>query len=187
MTEKEAWSALAQLYQSPSRGNIFRLTTIFHSLHQQADQPALSFINQVITAASELKDLGEDISDQKIKYQILGHLAPDYDSLVTTLSTVDTDNSPLTVREIREYILREETTIKQKKLKLSLNKLPSTTTKQKLYPCNLLPSTVLHPQHQKMTLLQSSNDATSVDKTVIPVLTAGINIPHLLPRDGNPT
>ena len=138
MTAKEAWTALAQLYQSPSRGNKFRLTTIFHSLHQQPDQPALAFINQVITAAGELKDLGEDISDQKIKYQTLGHLSAHFDYLVTTSSTVDTDNTGLIVRQIREYILREESTIKQKNLKLTLKK-PPTTAQTKTLPLQPAP------------------------------------------------
>lgn len=124
MTAYLAWSTLANLYHSNSRGNLFRLTTAFHSLAQENGQSALGFINKVITAASELRDLGEDVSDQKVKFQILGHLCPEFDSLVTTLSTVDTDDQPLTIKDIREAILREELTISRKKTRILQTQTP---------------------------------------------------------------
>lgn len=123
MTASLAWSTLADLYHSTSRGNLFRLSTAFHSPSQENRQSALAFINKVVSAASELRDLGEDVSDQKVKFQILGHLCPDFDSLVTTLSTVDTDDQPLSIKDIREAILREELTISRKK-----SRLPASTT-----------------------------------------------------------
>ena len=115
MSTRQAWSTLADLYHSATLGNIFRLSISFNALTQKPDQSALSFINQVVAAAHELRDLGEDLSDQKIKFQVLGHLRPEFDSLVTTLSTVDTDASPLSLKSIRDSILREETTIARKK------------------------------------------------------------------------
>ncbi|RPB21350.1 hypothetical protein L211DRAFT_443734 [Terfezia boudieri ATCC MYA-4762] len=69
----------------------------------------------VCTTASELRFLGEDLSDQKIKWQILGNLLPEYNALVTTLSNIDTPTTPMTVAAIREAILREERQILLKK------------------------------------------------------------------------
>ena len=60
----------------------------FNTLAQGKDQSALSFINHVVGAANELRDLGEDISDQKIKFQLLGYLHPEFDSLVRSKAHV---------------------------------------------------------------------------------------------------
>lgn len=68
-----------------------------------------------MVAANEFKDLREDVSDQKIKFQILGHLYPEFDLLVTTVSTVDTEADPLSLKEVRDSILQQETTIAGKK------------------------------------------------------------------------
>jgi len=68
MSARQGWEALADLYQSASLGNIFRLTVEFNDIKQLLKKQAIQFITSVCTAASELKYLGEDISDQKGKW-----------------------------------------------------------------------------------------------------------------------
>ena len=114
MSTDQAWSTLADLYHSVTLGNIFRLSISFNALTQKLYQLVLSFINQVVVATHKLRDLGQDLSDQKVKCQILGFLRPKFDSLVTTLSTMNTDATPLSLKAIRNSILREETTIGRK-------------------------------------------------------------------------
>lgn len=41
-----------------------------------------------MAAATDLRYLGEDASDQRIRFQILGNLLPEYDALVTALTHV---------------------------------------------------------------------------------------------------
>ena len=83
---------MEEIFHSSSTANVFQLASAFDNLRQGADQSVLSFINDVLTAASDLKHLGEDISDQKIKWQILANLLPEYAPLVTTLTNVDRDH-----------------------------------------------------------------------------------------------
>ena len=119
MTAHESWVTLADLYQSSSLGNVFRLTSEFNSLRQLPGQPAIQFFAAVCSAASELRYLGEEISDQRVKWQILGHLLPEFGTLVTTLSNIDSPEVPLSLSSLRESILPEER-------QLALRSLPPT-------------------------------------------------------------
>jgi len=93
---------LEDLFQSSSSANVFQLTLTFNSL-QRPGQPVLTFINEVIAAATDLKYLGEDVSDQKIKWQILANLLPEYATLVMTLTDIDHGgNNGLQIKGIRE-------------------------------------------------------------------------------------
>lgn len=113
MSAKHSWDTLANLFQSPSLGNIFRLAMEFNALKQHPDQPAMQFMTFVCTAAADLLSLGEDVSNQKIKCHILANLLPSYHALVTTLSNIDTEDRPLTVQSLKEAVLREERQIQQ--------------------------------------------------------------------------
>lgn len=79
MRTREGWTTLSNLNHSTTLSNVFRLTIKFNTLTDQPGQSALAFINQAVAAANQLKDLGEDVSKQKIKFQILGHLRPEFD------------------------------------------------------------------------------------------------------------
>ncbi|RPB21005.1 hypothetical protein L211DRAFT_851889 [Terfezia boudieri ATCC MYA-4762] len=82
----------------------------------------------VTAVASELKLLGEDISDQKIKWQLLGNLLPEYSPLVTTLSNMDTEQSPLDIQTVKKSIIREEKSISiNTERKKEIMKIPSTS------------------------------------------------------------
>lgn len=115
MTAKQCWNILVDLYQSASLRIIFRLTLEFSSLKQGSNPPAIQFITAVCNSASDLKYLIEDISDQKIRWQILGNLFSDFNALVTTLSNIDTHESPLCISFLREAMLREEWQISLRK------------------------------------------------------------------------
>jgi len=108
MSAREAWDTLADVYQSSSLSNIFRLTTEFHSLKQIPGQPAIEFINTVLAAATDLRFLGDNLHDLKIKWQLLGNLLPEYAGLVTALTNLDTDDNPMTMEELKARILTEE-------------------------------------------------------------------------------
>jgi len=70
MSAREAWETLADVYQSSSLSNVFRLTTEFNSI-KHVGQPALEFINAVFAAAMDLRFLGENIGS-KDKMAALG-------------------------------------------------------------------------------------------------------------------
>lgn len=108
MTAREAWDTLALLYPLTSLGNIFRLSIEFNTLKHKPKKSAINFINSVTAAATKLQFLGKDLSDQKIKWQLLGNLNLDYNSLVTTLTNIDNEDHPMNIPVIREAILRKE-------------------------------------------------------------------------------
>ena len=58
-----------------------------------------------MAAATDLRHLGEDVSDQRIRFQILANLLPEYEPLVTTLthSSGRTD-----LKHLKETILAYE-------------------------------------------------------------------------------
>jgi len=58
---------LEDLFQSSSSAKVFQLTLTFKSLHQEPGQPVLTFINEVIAAAKDLKYLGEDVQQSEDK------------------------------------------------------------------------------------------------------------------------
>lgn len=118
MSAAQAWRVLKELYQSSSLGNIFRLTAEFTSLRQKPGQPSIQFINSVLSAAAELRYLGENISENKVKWQILGNLHSDFNGLVTTLSNIDSVAAPLDIKAVRESIMREERQISLNKERL---------------------------------------------------------------------
>lgn len=62
-------------------GKHFHVVPKFNRLSQQVGQPAIQIINSVVVAASDLRYLGEDVSDQRIKFQILGNLLPELEAL----------------------------------------------------------------------------------------------------------
>jgi len=102
MSAREAWETLADVYQSSS------LSNVFNSIKHIPGQPVLEFINSVLAAATDLRFLGENIQDQKIKWQLLGNLLPEYAGLVTALTNLDTDESPMNMEELKGRILTEE-------------------------------------------------------------------------------
>ena len=99
---------LGNLGQSSCLSNIFRLATEFNSIKHISGQPALDFINTVLAAATDLRFLGDNIQDQKIKWQLLGNLLPEYAGLVTALTNLDTDENPMNMEEVKVRILTEE-------------------------------------------------------------------------------
>ena len=68
----------------------------------------------MVTVANEIRNLGDDLSDQKIKFQILGHLLPEFAPLVTTLTNLDGQGRDLDLRSLREAILREENSLQKR-------------------------------------------------------------------------
>ena len=128
MTARQAWTSLEDVFQSSSTANIFQLTLAFNTLDQRVGQPVLTFINDVVAAATDLRYLGEDVSDQKIKWQILANLLPEYASLVTTLTNLDRDDDPLDVRDIKESCMREERIMNRRAAVLLLQQPPAPIT-----------------------------------------------------------
>ena len=127
MSAKTCWDTLASQYQSASLGNIFHLTTEFNVLRQTPTQPASQYITLVTNAVSNLKCLGEDISNQKIKWQILTGVLPEFHTLVTTLSNIYTPKNLMSLPALKEAVLHEEQLLLQQK---SLTPAPPPTLTQ---------------------------------------------------------
>lgn len=136
MTAYEAWKLLRELYQNTSIANLLDLNTRFSCLTQKVGQSAFQFITEVVSLANEIRDMGDDISDQKVKFQILGHLLPEYAPLVTTLTNMDGATLALDLKTLREAILREERTIAKNKGQSAPNPLAAHTPA----PVPVLPS-----------------------------------------------
>ena len=128
MPARLAWTSLEDVFQSSSTANIFQLTLAFNSLYQQVGQPVLMFINDVVADATDLRYLGEDVSDQNIKWQILANLLPQIASLVTTLTNLDRHDDRLDIRDIKESCMREERIISWRAAVLLLQQPPAPTT-----------------------------------------------------------
>ena len=125
MTALEAWTLLHDLYQNASIANLLYLNTRFNCLHQKVGQTAFQFITGVVTLSNEIRHMGDNISDRKMKFHIHGHLLPEFAPLVTTLTNIDNANLALDLKTLREAILREERTIiKNKVQSLSPPALP---------------------------------------------------------------
>lgn len=79
-------------------------------------QQVKRFINSVAVAASNLQYLGEDVSDQRVKFQILGNLLPEFEALVTTLTYAGDASRYDDLRRLREAILAHEKKLAAKNL-----------------------------------------------------------------------
>ena len=66
MSAREAWLTLENLYLGSSLENLFMLSQDFNRLSQRSNQSAIEFINTVMVAATDLRHLGEDVSNQRI-------------------------------------------------------------------------------------------------------------------------
>ena len=126
MTAYKAWQLLQELYQGSSIANLLDLNTQFAFLHQKAGQTAFQFITEVITLATGIRNIGDDISDQKISFQILGHLLSEFAPLVTTLTNIDGATLNLDLIALREAILREESTLTKLKMQTGATAIPAT-------------------------------------------------------------
>jgi len=78
----------------------------------------------VFASATDLRFLGENIQDQKIKWQLLGSLLPEYAGLVIALTNLDTDENPMNMEELKVRILTEEQMLIRRKI--VLNHQPNT-------------------------------------------------------------
>jgi len=105
MSAREAWSTLENLYLGSSLENVFMLLQDFNRLSQRSNQSAIQFINTVMAAATDLRHLGEDVSNQHIRSQILANLLPEYESLVTTLTH---SSGRMDLKHLKEAILTYE-------------------------------------------------------------------------------
>ena len=141
MTAREAWLAIEEQYQSSSHQNIFRLMIEFNSSRQLPGESAQNFTDKVIEAAELLKYLGEDISDQRIKWHILGNLLPEFGPLVTTLTNIDSPERPMDTRQIRDAIIREELSLQRNRAMQLSNTAPITMPNQTIVPYTSLATT----------------------------------------------
>ena len=71
ITALEAWNLLQELYQNSSMANLLNLNNRFASLRQKVGQSAFQFITEVISLANDIRDMGDDISDQKLNFKFL--------------------------------------------------------------------------------------------------------------------
>jgi len=112
MSAREAWLTLENLYLGSSLENLFMLSQDFNRLSQKINQPAIQFINSVMAAATDLRHLGEDVSDQRIRFQILANLLPEYEPLVTTLTHASGRSD---LKHLKEAILGYEKKLAMRK------------------------------------------------------------------------
>ena len=127
MTAYEAWTLLQELYQNESITNLLELNTRFSWVAQKPMQSAFQFITEVISLANEIYYMGDNINDQKVKFQILGHLLPGFAPLVTTLTNMVGATLALDMKTLREAVLREERTIAKYNGQLAPAPLPAPT------------------------------------------------------------
>jgi len=112
MSAREAWLTLENLYLGSSLENVFMLSQDFNRLSQKTNQSAIQFINSVMAAATDLRHLGEDLSDQRIRFQILANLLPEYELLVTTLTHASGRSD---LKHLKEAILGYEKKLAMRK------------------------------------------------------------------------
>jgi len=65
ISAREAWLTLENLYLGPPLEKLFMLSHNFNRLSQKTNQSTIQFINTVITAATDLRQIGEDLPTRR--------------------------------------------------------------------------------------------------------------------------
>ncbi|CAB0028080.1 unnamed protein product [Trichogramma brassicae] len=103
----EMWKKLSNIHEQKSTSNKLALTTKFHEYRKSPNDSIAQHVAKIENIASQLKDIGQTVSDVMIMAKIISTLPSKYNAFISTWDSVpDTDQ---TMDKLRERLLREET------------------------------------------------------------------------------
>ena len=102
---KEAWQALAAVYEPKSRARIGQLRKEFVLLKMGHQEPMAKYLSRVDNSKTDLEDAGKKIDEEELAYQMLCGLSAEWDSVVERLYALDDTN--FKPRVLKENLLNE--------------------------------------------------------------------------------
>ena len=105
-TAKQMWDKLVRIHEQKSVSNKMLLLQKFHGHRMESNESVVQHVSRVQNMASQLKDLGEAISDTAIMAKVLGSLPVKYNALQTAWDSVPEESQ--TLDNLLERLLKEE-------------------------------------------------------------------------------
>ena len=102
----EMWSKLSTLHEQRSASNKLLLLTRFHEYRMNTSDSVPQHIAKVENMARQLKDLGENVSNDMIMAKLIGSLPSQYNAFVTAWDSVDAEKQTLEILTTR--LIKEE-------------------------------------------------------------------------------
>lgn len=109
-TAKEMWDGLKNMYDQKSSSSKLLLRQKFHESKMKSNETVIEFVTKIQNLVSQLKDVGEVISDIDVMAKILGTLPSKYNTLVTSWDSVSHENQ--NIGTLLQRLIKEETKIK---------------------------------------------------------------------------
>ena len=104
-TAKEAWNALAAIYENAGTANKMHLQQELMTCKMDAADGARKHIEHLRRLVGQLSTLGVPVSDEQYKLTLLRSLSPNFETLVVTLENMADE---LKIEDIHARIIREE-------------------------------------------------------------------------------
>ena len=105
-TAKQMWDKLVRIHEHKSVSNKMLLLQKFHGHRMESNESVVQHVSRVQNMASQLKDLGEAISDTAIMAKVLGSLPVKFNALQTAWDSVPEERQ--TLDNLLERLLKEE-------------------------------------------------------------------------------
>ncbi|CAB0042939.1 unnamed protein product [Trichogramma brassicae] len=103
----EMWKKLSNIHEQKSTSNKLALTTKFHEYRKSPNDSIAQHVAKIENIASQLKDIGQTVSDVMIMAKIISTLPSKYNAFISAWDSVPDTNQ--TMDKLRERLLREET------------------------------------------------------------------------------
>ncbi|XP_076285580.1 uncharacterized protein LOC143211633 [Lasioglossum baleicum] len=100
------WAKLVRIHEQKTVSNKMLLLQKFHGHRMESNESVVQHVSRVQNIASQLKDLGEAVSDTAIMAKVLGSLPSKYNALQTTWDSVP--EARQTLDNLLERLLKEE-------------------------------------------------------------------------------
>lgn len=110
-TAKDMWDTLVTMHEQKSASNIGALTQRYYSYKMSSSDSIIQHVIAVQNMASQLRDLGETVSDAAIIAKILSSLIPKFNVFKTAWDSVDSGRQ--TIPNLVERLIREEANLSE--------------------------------------------------------------------------
>lgn len=105
-TASQMWNRLKARYEQATTSNRHLLLHKFMSYEYEENNDIMSHVSTIISLASQLKDIGLDISDEQVITRVIMTLPPSYRQFVTSWNSKEDDKK--TVDRLTSDLLQEE-------------------------------------------------------------------------------
>lgn len=108
-TAKAMWDKLTTIHEQKSASNVGALTQRFYAYKMSLTDKVVQHVSAIQNMASQLRDLGEPISDAAIVAKMLSSLTPKFSVFKTAWDSVDPKKQTMT--HLLERLIREDSNI----------------------------------------------------------------------------